>query len=362
MQNDLLAVCCEDYKIPTLEIGESITLSPILYNTYTETDTQRTLKHHSFIFVGARFMTNEELVLEYRSGNKGVLETLYSQNIGMIERIIGRYKGVEDPEDLRQEAYFGLVRAADLWDPEREAQFLTFAVICIKSVLHRYIAECGSIIKVPEYQKTLIYKYDRCMNEFRARLGRDATPEELRALLEISKEQLEQLKRDRVTLAIRSTNEVIGGDDDDITLEDTLQAEGDQYEDAIDRIQKEQLSRELWAQVDKLPEREASVVRGKYLNGETYSQSGERLGVSQERIRQLHARALRTLRGGKARQRLLPYLSDSAAYSIGSRTGLSYFKQNHTTGQERAVMLLEEKTGPIWQRIGIREDIHDQSS
>ena len=301
-------------------------------------------------------MTNEELCLMYQSGNKEVIGELYKQNTGMIERIVGRYKGVEDPEDLRQEAFFGLARAVELWDPEREAQFLTFAVICIKSVLHRYIAECGSIIKFPENQKTLIYKYDRCMNEFRARLGRDATTEELRALLEISKDQLEQLKKDRATLAIRSTSEVIGGDDDDITLEDTLPAEGDQYEDAVDRIQQEQLSRELWAQVDKLPEREASVVRGKYLNGETYAQSGERLGVSQERIRQLHARALRTLRSGKARQRLLPYLSDSAAYSIGTRSGLSYFKQNHTTGQERAVMLLEQWTGPIWKNTCTQEE------
>ena len=306
-------------------------------------------------------MTNEEIVLAMQAGQDVTanMEQLYSQNRGMIYKLTEKYKGVEDPEDLRQEAFFGLVRAVELWDPERETQFLTFAIICIKSVLHRYIAECGSLIKVPEYQKTLIYKYDRCMNEFRARLGRDATPEELRALLEISKDQLEQLKKDRATLAIRSTSEVIGGDDDDITLEDTLPAEGDQYEDAVDRIQQEQLSRELWAQVDKLPEREASVVRGKYLNGETYAQSGERLGVSQERIRQLHARALRTLRSGKARQRLLPYLSDSAAYSIGTRSGLSYFRQCHTTGQERAVMLLEERIGPIWQSIGIQEDAHD---
>lgn len=307
-------------------------------------------------------MINEELVLAIQAGQDVTanMEQLYNQNRGMIYKLTEKYKGVEDPEDLRQEAYFGLVRAVELWDPEREAQFLTFAIICIKSVLHRYIAECGSIIKVPEYQKTMIYKYDRCMNEFRTRLGRDATPEELRALLEISKDQFEQLKKDRLAANLRSTSEPIG-DDGESTLEDFLPAEGDQYEDAVDRIQQEQLSRELWAQVDKLPEREASVVRGKYLNGETYAQSGERLGVSQERIRQLHARALRTLRGGKARQRLLPYLSDSAAYSIGTRSGLSYFRQCHTTGQERAVMLLEERIGPIWQRISTQEDIHDQS-
>lgn len=302
-------------------------------------------------------MTNETLVLAIRAGQNvnDNMTLLYNQNLPMIHRIVKKYSGVEAIEDLLQESYFALARAVELWDPKREAQFLTFFLVCLKTDLYRYITDCGALIRIPPNQKTLISKYDRIMNAYRVELGRDATPEELRVFLGLSKDQFEQLKKDRLTAKLRSTNEVIGGDDEDITLEDTLPAEGDQYEDAVDRIQQEQLSRELWAQVDKLPEREASVVRGKYLNGETYAQSGERLGVSQERIRQLHARALRTLRSGKARQRLLPYLSDSAAYSIGTRSGLSYFKRNHTTGQERAVMLLEEWTGPIWKNTSTQE-------
>lgn len=199
-------------------------------------------------------MTNEELVLAIQAGHDVTenMEQLYNQNSGMIFKLTERYKGVEDLEDLRQEAYFGMVRAVELWDPDRDAQFLTFMIICIKTVLNRYITECGALIRIPAGQKTLLYRYDKYMSAFRAELGRDATEDELQTLLGISKAQFEQLKKDRLTLRIRSTSEVIGGEDDDLTLEDILPDEGDQYEDVVDKVQQEQLSRELWGMVDQL--------------------------------------------------------------------------------------------------------------
>lgn len=295
-------------------------------------------------------MINEELVLAIRAGQNvnDNMTLLYNQNLPMIHRIVKKYSGVEAIEDLLQESYFALARAVELWDPAREAQFLTFLIVCLKTDLYRYITDCGALIRIPPNQKTLISKYDRIMNAYRVELGRDATPEELRVFLGLSKDQFEQLKKDRLTAKLRSTNEVIGGDDEDITLEDTLPADGDQFEDVLERIQREELSRELWAQVDKLPEREADVVRSKYQLGETYIQCGERLGVSGERVRQLHERALRSLRKRQVTKRLIPYLTDSTAYSIGTRFGSSTFKRIHTTGPEYAVMSLEEYAGPIW--------------
>ena len=303
-------------------------------------------------------MTNEELVLAIRAGQNVTdnMTLLYNQNLPMIHRIVKKYSGVEAIEDLLQESYFALARAVELWDPAREAQFLTFLIVCLKTDLYRYITDCGALIRIPPNQKTLISKYDRIMNAYRVELGRDATPEELRIFLGLSKDQFEQLKKDRLTTKIRSTSEIVGGDDDDLTLEDYLPAEGDLCEDVVDRIQQEQLARELWGQVDQLPEREADVIRGKYQQGKTYIQCGADLGVSPERIRQLHERALRKLRSRKATKRLVPYLSDSMAYSISTHSGLASFRYSHTTGQERAVMLLEERIGPIWQNVTIEEE------
>ena len=303
-------------------------------------------------------MTNEELVLAIRAGQNVTdnMTLLYNQNLPMIRKVVKKYAGIEDVEDLTQESYLSLVRAVDLWDPEREAKFLTFLMVCLRTDLYRYITDCGALIRIPGSQKTLMHRYDRIMTAYRVELGRDATPDEIRVLLDISKDQFEQLKKDRLTTKIRSTSEIVGGDDDDLTLEDYLPAEGDLCEDVVDRIQQEQLARELWGQVDQLPEREADVIRGKYQQGMTYTQCGDELGISPERVRQLHERALRKLRGRKVTKRLAPYLSDSMAYSIGTHSGLASFRYSHTTGQERAVMLLEERIGPIWQNVAIEEE------
>ena len=294
-------------------------------------------------------MTNEELVLAIRAGQNvnDNMTLLYNQNLPMIHRIVKKYSGVEEIEDLIQESYFALARAVELWDPKREAQFLTFFLVCLKTDLYRYITDCGALIRIPANQKTLISKYDRIMTAYQMELGRDATPEELRLLLGISKDQFAQLEKDRLTTKLRSTSEPIGADGES-TLEDFLPDKSEPIEDALERIQREALSRELWGQVDKLPEREADVVRGKYQRGETYIQCGERLGVSPERVRQLHERALRGLRKSQVTRRLVPYITDSSAYSIGTRFGLATFKQYHTSGPEYAVMSLEAFAGPIW--------------
>ena len=295
-------------------------------------------------------MTNEELVLAIRAGHDVTenMEQLYNQNRGMIFKLTEKYKGVEDLQDLRQEAYFGLVRAVELWDPDRDAQFLTFAIICIKTVLYQYITECGALIRIPAGQKTLLYRYDKYMNAFRAELGRDATDDELQTLLGISKAQFEQLKKDRLTLRIRSTSEVIGGENDDVTLEDILPAEGDQYEDVIDKVQQEQLSRALWGAVDQLPEREAEVIRSRYQGNRTLKQCGDHLGISPERAKQLQDRGLRALRSPKMTKRLLPYLTDGYIHEAGYRTGISSFKR-YGSVEERIVMSLERHSGPIWK-------------
>ncbi len=296
-------------------------------------------------------MTNEELVLAIQAGQDVTtnMERLYLQNKGMIYKLTEKYKGVENPEDLRQEAYFGLARAAQIWSPEREAQFITLAIICIKTQLQKYLVDCGALIRIPGYQKAMIYKYKQIVNAYRVKLGRDPEPIELRVLLEISKDQLEQLKRDVLATGVKSINTPIGGEDEDITLEDTLAAEGDPYEDVVDKIYDEQVSRAIWEEVDALPDREAMVVRSKYQDGKTYAECGEVLGLSVERIRQIHEKALRKLRDRKVTKRLSPYLADSAAYSIGTRGSLSSFRLDHTSSQERAVMFIEDRMGPIWR-------------
>lgn len=294
-------------------------------------------------------MTNEELVIEYQAGNKDALKELYTQNIGMIEKIIRRYSGIEELDDLRQEAYFGIVKAADLWKTDKECSFITYAIYWIRQVILHYIAECGGVIRIPSHRRALMQRYNRALNSYRALYGCNPSGRELCTALDISTDQLEELQKDLYAVQIRSTSEVIGGEDDDLTLEDTLSAEGDQMDDVIDCIQQEELSSVLWSCVDELPDQEADVIRRNFKEGMTLEECGAVLGVSGERARQIKGSALRTLRKPYHTKRLRPFLTEEAAHSLGLRhTGMKSFEQ-YGSSQEYAMMCLEQLAGmSLW--------------
>lgn len=290
-------------------------------------------------------MTNEELVKKIQEGEnvRENLEALYLQNIGMINRIVARYAGIEDPEDLRQEAFLAVHRAALLWSADAGGSFITYAVYWIRQYLQRYIDNCGGVVRVPSHQMERIRKYRRIMNSYRVQFGREPEPIELMYLLNLSADQLEDLKKDVHALRIRSTAEVIGGEDEDITLEDTIPAEGDDIEDLIESIQAQELQRVLWGCVDALKQQEASVIRSRYLDKKTLKECSEAMGVSKEYIRRLEFNAMRSLRHGDNLRRLRPFLTDYGAYNAGFRnTSLSGFKRTFTSSQEYAVMNLED--------------------
>ena len=294
-------------------------------------------------------MTNEDLVLQYQSGNKDAISVLYSQNIKMIEKIIHRFSGYEELDDLRQESFFGLVKAADLWNPEKGCVFMTYAAYWIKAAIVRYIEECSGVVRIPSHKRALINRYNKAVNNYRVRFGMYPSDIELRALLELTQEQLERLKADIQASRIRSTSEVICGEEDDITLEDTIADENDQYETVIDQIQQEQLSKELWSCVDDLKPQQAGVIRAHFKDGQTLKECGAALGVSTERARQIEQKAIRELRKSRFTKRLRPYLTDQGAYSLGLKcTGFGSFSK-FGSSQEIAVIRLEELSGmSLW--------------
>ena len=289
-------------------------------------------------------MTNEELCVKYQNGDPEAIEQLYIQNIRMIEKIIRRYRDIEDLDDLRQESFFGIVRAAELWKPDK-GSFINYAVYWIKQAVRRYIDNCGGVVRVPVHKRELIGRYNRSMNSYRLKFGRDPSEKELCALLELSKNQLEDLKKDIRALKIRSTAETVGGDGDDLTLEDTIAADGDAIGDVIERIHYEQLSACIWSEVDILPASQRDVIRKRYKEGCTMKECGAALGVTPECVKSLEDKAMRELRKTKHTRRLLPFLTESGAYSAGiSHNGLGMFKR-YGSVQERAVMRLEQLAG-----------------
>lgn len=309
-------------------------------------------------------MTNEELVIMIQNGisKQDCLEQLYCQNYGMIVKICNKYKGVEDLEDLLQESFFGLQKAVDMWEPDGGATFIGYAIFWIRQSILRYIDNFGSCIRVPVSRRSQIGQYNKVLNQYRMTFGHNPSDRELCALLDLSRQQLKDLKADIHALRIRSTAEFIGGEDDDLTLEDSIADERDDISNLIDRIQNEELSAALWSEVDALAPKEAAVLRDRYQNGHTLKECSEALGCSQQYAKALHDKALRSLRRGNHLKRLKPFITESGARSLGLKGGsLSSFHASWTSSQERAVMMLEQRTGlSLWHGKEIEIETSEQ--
>lgn len=298
-------------------------------------------------------MTNEELCELYQSGNADALGELYAQNIGLIEKAIQRYSGLEDPEDLRQESFFAIRHAAALWDHSKGANFATYCTYWLHQTARRYILNNCGTIRAPVHARERIRQYNRAVNAYKVKFGRDPSNEELCYALNLSKQQLEDLRRDMVTLSTRSTSAPVG-EDGESTVEDFLKDDRDQMGEVLDRIHREEIHRAIERELEELPEREADVIRKRYYEGMTLKEIAANVGISPERIRQLEERALRKLRRPAPSRRLNACYSESGAYSAGLRgTGLKSFKYDHTSAQERAIMKLEEIAARMWENWGV---------
>ncbi len=106
-------------------------------------------------------MSNEELVQQIQQGIdiKGNMEQLYIQNKGLIYATIKRYRyacqsdynslPIIEMDELMNEAYFGLVKAVENYNPNQGILFMSYAPNWIRQAVKRYLDNCGRTIRVP---------------------------------------------------------------------------------------------------------------------------------------------------------------------------------------------------------------------
>lgn len=90
-------------------------------------------------------MTNEELVKEYQSGNKEVLQDIINNNEKMIRKLVSKFYTSKinslDEEDLFQEGCIGLMKACEKYNIDKESsiKFINYAVYWIYKMIYASI-------------------------------------------------------------------------------------------------------------------------------------------------------------------------------------------------------------------------------
>ena len=284
-------------------------------------------------------MNNEQLVARIQAGENTAenMLQLYEQNKGVLHKMAVKYSHFAESEDLMQEAYIGLCEAVRHYNPEKDALFITYAAFWIKQVMMRYIETCGSVVRIPNHARQLIVKYRKIFGEYKKWYGREPSDIEMRAFLHVRQEKLEDIKKSFRMDDIQSLSKPIGGEDEDITLGDSVASDQDLEEDVCGKLDYEIMKKALWNTVDSLPEREADVIRKRYQDKMTLKETGQQLGVSIERARQIEAKAFRMLRIPSKCEGYKDYFEQYISASPIIHVGVSKFQRTWVSSVEAEV-------------------------
>lgn len=285
-------------------------------------------------------MTNEQLVIRIKAGENVAdnMEQLYNQTSRFIHSIAWRFRGISEVEDLEQEGYLALYDAIDGFDPAAGCKFLTYAEYKIRQRMQRYIQMNGSCMRLPVHCQEKVRQYERFVSEYEREHGRKPSEWETEAHLGFTQEQIEEIKKSACMAKLGSLDSPVCGLDggEDATVGEFVADPADLEGDAVDRLQREQLCAVLWECVDGLEGRQPEVIRKRYQEGRTLAAIGDDYGVTGEVIRQMESKALRALRGGRNRKKLLPFAD---IYGMGlTGNGVGRFNRTWTSSTERAAL------------------------
>jgi len=246
-----------------------------------------------------------ELAQRIERGDLAAKEELVNSNLRLVISNARKFQGHDLPLlDLIQEGILGLIRAAEKFDWRKGYKFSTYATFWIRQALQRALDNRSRTIRIPVHLGQRERKIARAHRELAARLGREPSDEEVAEAAELSTEEIREA-RDTVRVVTSLDRPV--GEEEETSLGALLPSEERGPEEEVDiSLRQEALRRAL----ESLPEREREVVKLRYgINGDDptpLSETGRRLGISQDAVRKLERRALSELAQSRELEALRP--------------------------------------------------------
>ncbi|MGE7384662.1 SigB/SigF/SigG family RNA polymerase sigma factor [Streptomyces sp. NPDC004126] len=227
-----------------------------------------------------------------------VRNTLIEMNASLVQYAVRRFRGraegaAGDVDDLVQVGTIGLIKAIDRFDPARENEFATLAMPYITGEIKRHFRDTAWAVHVPRRLQELRIDIAKAKEELTIRLDRSPTVRDLAAYLDLTEEQVIEglvAANGHTSGSLDAPHAEHGdGPAEGHTLAEVLGEE----EPALELVEDIQTLAPL---LERLSDRERTMLRMRFGEELTQAQMGAALGISQMQVSRLLTRLLAHLR------------------------------------------------------------------
>ena len=249
-----------------------------------------------------------DLARRIHKGDMNARDRLVNANLRFVVSVSKQYQnqGLSLP-DMINEGNIGLIKAAERYDETRGFKFISYAVWWIRQSILQALAEQSRIVRLPLNRIGLIQKANRIFAALEQKYEREPTPSEISQALELAPDDVKE--------AIKNTGRHISldaplADDETGNMYDLLVNEDSPSPDKD--LLSDSLRKEIERALDTLTLREAVIIRLSFglIDRHTYTleEIGEKVNLTNERVRQIKKTAIRKLKLNKRSRLLKTYL------------------------------------------------------
>lgn len=243
---------------------------------------------------GFPLLTKDEektLARDIKKGSQAALNELVESNLSFVAKVASEYRSLGLPfEDLLNEGNVGLIEAAHRFDASKDIKFISYAIWWIRKSILKALSEQSHTVRLPYSQMKKVKEIRKAERALRKELGRKPTREEISVHLEKSVAKIDKILQH--TAHEVSLDEPIGKDQETPLSECLIDGERITAEQ---RILEREMTDGVGEVFELLNRQQKTVIRYRFgLDGQpalTLQETGDQMGLSRERVRQIECQA-----------------------------------------------------------------------
>ena len=206
--------------------------------------------------------------------------SLYDKKVFYIAKKYSNYYNIED---LYQAGRMGIIKATKNYDENQNVSFSTFCEKYILGEILDYIRKDKSLKVSRDFIRTK-KKVDIAISHILETTGIYPTIDQLSKILSLDRAKIIEVLS--INQNVKSLDETISNDTDDILLKDTIAKE-----EKIDMVDLISLNDAL----NELSDEEKNIINERYYNGKTQTEIAKEMNISQVKVYRMERKILDTL-------------------------------------------------------------------